>query len=70
MFQGKCGSAFQLLRGDEESTNTLGEEDVLPTGETVAEALRNKHPIAQGLKKDAFYPPENTHPQADQVIFE
>ncbi len=30
MFQGKCGSAFQLLSGEQEPTGILGEEDVLP----------------------------------------
>ena len=67
MFQGKCGSAFQLLSGEQ---GTLSEEDVLPTGETLLEALRNKHPIAQGLKEEALYSFENTPPRADPVIFE
>ena len=29
--------------------SVLGEEDVLPSGETVLKALRSKHPDPQGL---------------------
>ena len=32
----------------------LGENDILPTGETVSEVLENKHPPAQGLRQEAL----------------
>ena len=70
MFQGKCHSAFQLLEEESGSAGVLGEDDALPSGQTVSEALRSKHPDAQGLKQDALLLPDTLPPLPDQVIFE
>lgn len=67
MFQGKCQSAFQLLEEVQDSIGVLGEDDVPPS---VSEALRSKHPDAQGLKEDALYSSDDFPPLPDQVIFE
>ena len=48
MFQGKCHSAFQLLEEESGSAGVLGEDDVLPSGQTVSEALWSKHPDLKG----------------------
>ncbi len=65
-----CISTAEWTLGEEALTLTLTLTLTLATGETVSDALRNKHPIAQGLKEEALYPPENTPPRADPVIFE
>ena len=70
MFQIKCQSALQLLKSVDGSTGVLGEDDDLPSGETVAEALRNKHPDPQGLKEEALCVSDCLPPLPDQVIFE
>ena len=69
IFQGKCGAALRQL-SDESSTGVLGENDKLPSGESVSEALRSKHPQAQGLVQDALSLPEELPPLPDPVIFE
>ena len=48
MFEGKCQSALKMLE-ENMFTGVLNEEDVLPSGETVSEALMKKHPNPQGL---------------------
>ena len=70
MFQGKCHSAIQLLEEESGSAGVLGEDDVLPSGQTVSEALWSKHPDAQGLKQEALLSPDTFPPLPDQVIFE
>ena len=69
MFQGKYHSAFQLLEEENGSTGVLSEDNVLPSGETVFEALRNKHPDPQGLKEEALCSSDSIPPLPDQVIF-
>ena len=70
MFQGQCHSAFQLLEEESGSAGVLGEDDALPSGQAVFEALRSKHPDAQGLKQEALLLQDNLPPLPDQVIFE
>ena len=69
MFQGKCGAALRKLSG-ENSGGVLGEDDVLPSGESVSCVLKNKHPDAQGLIKEALSPPEEEPPLPNSVIFD
>ena len=47
MFQGKSHLAYQLLEEESGSAGVLGEDDVLPSGQTVSKALKSKHPDAQ-----------------------
>ena len=54
MFQGKCNSAFRILVEDANSGRVLNENDKLPSGETVSDVLREKHPKAQGLNQEAL----------------
>ena len=70
MFQGKCQSAFQLLEEETGAMGVLGEDDVLPSGETVSEVLQSKHPDPEGLKEEALCSSDNLPPLPDQVIFE
>ena len=42
----------------------------LPSGETVSDALRNKHANAEGLSEEALVCSDNFPPLPDQVIFE
>ena len=61
MFRGKCGAALTLLT-ERRTTGVLKEDDLLPSGESVYEALKSKHPPAQGLKEDPGYPGKLTSP--------
>ena len=70
MFQGKCHSAFQLLEEGNGSVGVLNENDVLPSGETVSDALWNKHPNAKGLSEEALVCSDNFPPLPDRIIFE
>ena len=48
----------------------MDEDDALPFGQTVFEALRSKHPDAQKLKQEDLLLPDTFPPLPDQVIFE
>ncbi len=53
MFQGRCNSAFRLLAAEENPGGVLKENDKLPSGETVLDVLRDKHPKAQSPNEEA-----------------
>ena len=55
MFQGECNASFRLLDQEQSSTGVLNENDTLPSGETVSDALREKYPDAQGPNQEALY---------------
>ena len=57
MFQGKCHSAFQLLEEESGSAGVLGEDHTLPSGQTVSEVLRSKHPNAAQMIRESLTPP-------------
>ncbi len=69
MFKGKCGAAIRLL-AEKKSSGVLGEDDMLPSGETVWQALEKKHPPAQGLTKEALFTPRIQPLPSNPVIFE
>ena len=48
----------------------LKEDDLLPSGEPVYDALKSKHPSAQGLKNDALLLLESWPPLPSPVMFE
>ena len=50
MFRGKYGAASAFL-SEEKTSGVLGENDVLPSGETVPDALKSKHPSAHAVPK-------------------
>ena len=69
MFQGKCSAALTLLT-ERKTARVLKEDDLLPSGESVYDALKSKHPSAQGLKNDALLPLESWPPLPSPVMFE
>ena len=70
MFQGKYGAASALL-SKAKSSGVLGENDVLPSGETVSDVLRSKHPSAQSLNREALPPSDVTVPPLpNSVMFD
>ena len=66
MFQGECGAAIRSLSDE----GVLSEDDELPSGDSVSDVLRSKHPPAQGLVKEAISLPEVLPPPPNPVIFE
>ena len=44
------------LLSEEKTSGVLGENDVLPSGETVSDVLKSKHPSAQCLNQEALPP--------------
>ena len=69
MFQGKCSAALTLLT-KRKTAGVLKEDDLLSSGESVYDALKSKHPSAQGLKNDALLPLESWPPLPSPVMFE
>ena len=70
MFQGKYGAASALL-SKAKSSGVLSENDVLPSGETVSDVLRSKHPSAQSLNHEALPPSDVTVPPLpNSVMFD
>ena len=53
MFQGKCGAALSALSA-RDASGVLDPDNILPSGETVSDVLRNKHPSPQNLNHEAL----------------
>lgn len=69
MFEGKCNAALKKL-SEGASTRVLHEDDSLPSGESVIEALKGKHPPAQGISPQALFVPDPMPPAVHPVVFE
>ena len=69
MFQGRCGAAIRSL-SDKGSMGVLSEDDELPSGDSVFDVLRSKHPPAQGLVKEVLSLPEVIPPPPNHMIYE
>ena len=67
MFRGEYGAASALL-SEEKTSGVLGENDVLPSGETVSDVLKSKHPSAQCLNQEALPPSDVTIPPLPKPV--
>ena len=63
-------SAIRLSNFLKKGMVQFGFNDVLPSGETVSNALRNKHPNVKGLSEEALVCSDSFPPLPDQIIFE
>ncbi len=70
MFQERCQSAFHLLDKGSDTGGVLSEDDILLSGETVSEVLRNKHPTHQGIVQEALCSSHIPPPLPDSIIYE
>ncbi len=70
MFHGKCSAALSILT-EKKTTGVLHPNSTTPSGETVLEVLKSKHPPPQSVKIEACPPPNLAPPPLpDPITFD